>query len=362
MENAITQEKKQNILVSIITVNWNGLEYLKRLFASLQNISYKPVEIILVDNASSDESVHFTRENYPAVKIIRNKQNYMYARGNNEGIREASGEIVCLINNDVEVDPGFIEPVIEVFRNDPTVAACQSKILDLNQPDQFEYAGAAGGFIDHFGYPFMRGRVFFTLEKDHGQYDSDINLFWGSGACLFLRKSALDEVGLLDESFILHQEEIDLCWRLRLQNWNIRFVSRSKVWHKGGGTLSAENPRKVYWNYRNNIFLLVKNLSIVNLIKILTARLFLDSAAFLGELVKGKIRSSLSIIKGYVWVLMHLKLILQKRKSIQSTRKVDDHKIFGLVYPGSIVWEYFVRGRKHFSQLKRINALKIYNS
>lgn len=358
-ENQQKNGAQANTLVSLITVNWNGLEYLKMLFSSLRKVSYQPIEVILVDNASSDESVTFTREHFPEVKIVQNDKNYMYARGNNEGIKVARGEILCLINNDVKVDPGFLEPVVQTFLSDEEVVACQPKILDLQLPEQFEYAGAAGGFIDRYGYPFLRGRLFFTVEEDRGQYDADINLFWASGACLFLRRNALGQIGLLDEDFILHMEEIDLCWRIHLAGKLIRYVSESLVWHKGGGTMSADDPRKVYWNYRNNIFLLVKNLSGVNLIKVVCARFFLDFLAFAGEIARGKLRSAISILKAYIWVLLHVPLLFRKRRLVQRQRIAGDRQVFRFIYPGSIVWEYFVRGRKKFSDLKRKGFLGV---
>lgn len=354
-----TPELSDQPLVSLITVNWNGVGYLDGLFLTLRNISYSNVEIILVDNASTDESVAFTRDNFPEVKIVQNEQNYMFARGNNEGIRVARGEIICLINNDVTVDPGFIEPAVEAFRRHPRLGVCQPKVLDMNRPDYFEYAGAAGGFLDRYGFPFMRGRLFFDLEEDRGQYDTNTAVFWASGSCLFIRRTALNETGTLDEDFILHMEEIDLCWRMHLLGWQVGCVADSRIWHKGGGTLSAENPRKMYWNYRNNIFLLVKNLTRVILIRILVARFFMDAAALLGELLKGKPASAVSIIRAYTWVLLHLRLLWRKRKQIQQLRRVSDTDVFKLVYPGSIVWEYFIRRRRNFSKLKRINLLRM---
>ncbi len=311
----------------------------------------------MVDNASTDDSVEFTRRHFPEVKIIRSEKNEMFAGGNNRGIKNASGEIICLINNDVVVDPDFLQPLVAAFRENPRLAVAQSKVLDMNRPDYFEYAGASGGFIDRYGYPFMRGRIFFTLEPDRGQYDEPIEVFWASGACFFIRKSVLDQVGLLDEDFVLHMEEIDLCWRMHLSGWQVWCIPQSRVWHKGGGTLSAEDPRKVYWNYRNNIFLLVKNLSFVNLVKVLFARMFLDVAAFWGEIFRGRGRSAWSIVRAYWWILNHLALLRRKRRSNQQQRQVPDREIYRLVYPGSIVWEYFVRGRKKFSQLKRIRFI-----
>ncbi|GAB4331972.1 MAG: glycosyltransferase family 2 protein [Calditrichia bacterium] len=339
-------------LVSLVVVNWNGRHYLEKLFESLRKVTYPAVEIILVDNASQDDSVAFTRENYPEIKVVQLDKNYMFARGNNEGVKAAKGEIIGLVNNDVVVDPGFIEPVVEAFQKYPEAAACQSKILDLNNPTKFEYAGAAGGYIDRFGYPFLRGRLFFTVEEDAGQYDTETALFWSSGACMFIRKSVWQQTGGMDEDFTLHMEEIDLCWRIRLLGYQIRFVPQSRVWHKGGGTMSAEDPRKVFWNYRNNIFLLVKNLSGVNLAKILLIRLFMDILATAGELARGKPAGAFSIIRAYGWVISHIKLMVRKRRAVQNIRKVSDSFIYQLIYPGSIVWEYFILKRKLFGELK----------
>jgi GT2 family glycosyltransferase len=229
--------------------------------------------------------------------------------------------------------------------------------LDMNKPDHFEYAGAAGGFIDKYGYPFMRGRIFFSLEKDEGQYDDIQEIFWSTGACFFMRKSVLKELGQLDEDFKMHMEEIDLCWRMHLRNYKIYCIPAAKVWHKGGGTLSTENPRKIYWNFRNNIFLLAKNLAMLNLARIFIIRIFLDGLAFCREMFQGKLKSALAILKGYGWIIVNGRLILQKRSSVQKMRTVPDPEIFKLIYPGSIVWEYFIRGRSKFNTLKKIKNI-----
>ncbi len=350
-------EVSQNPLVSIITVNYNGRDYLELLYNSLAKISYSPVELILVDNASVDESVEFVRKNFPQVKILQNTENYMFARGNNEGIKIAKGKIICLLNNDVVVDSNFLEPIIQAFQSRPEMVACQPKVLDLNNPKKFEYAGAAGGYIDRYGYPFMRGRLFFDLEEDLSQYDTDIEIFWSTGACFFVRKNILERVGILDENFTMHMEEIDLCWRIHFSGKKIYCIPQSKVWHKGGGTLSVDNPQKTYWNFRNNIFLLAKNLSMVNLARIILQRLFMDFSALLFELIKGKIKKSWSILRAYTWLISHIPLLIRSRKKVQRLRNVNDRDIFRLVYPGSITWEYFIRGRKNVLQLKRINHL-----
>ncbi|UCF64352.1 MAG: glycosyltransferase [bacterium] len=345
------------LLVSIITVNYNGKAFLKDLYESLKVQTYQPVELILVDNASSDDSVDFIRKHYPQVKIIENPDNYMFARGNNVGIAAAKGEILCLLNNDIIVASDFLEKIIQEFENNPVMAACQPKVLDMNKPDHFEYAGAGGGFIDKYGYPFMRGRIFFSLEKDEGQYDENLEIFWSTGACFFMRKSVLEELGPLDEDFKMHMEEIDLCWRMHLRNFKIYCIPSAKIWHKGGGTLSTENPRKIYWNFRNNIFLLAKNLAMLNLTRIILIRICLDGLAFLREIFQGKFKNALAILKGYGWIILHVRLILQKRSDIQKIRTVQDQEVFKLIYPGSIVWEYFIRGRHKFATLKNIKNL-----
>lgn len=338
-------------LVSIITLNYNGRRFLKALFDSLQTCSYPNLEIIMVDNASTDESVAFVRANYPGVKILQNERNYLYAGGNNRGLAMASGEYIGVINNDVEVHPGFIEPVVEAFEKYPRVMAIQPKIRSLQQRDCFEYAGSCGGYIDCLGYPFVRGRILFTIEKDIGQYDAPAGLFWASGACFFLRKSVLSQVGYFDEDFGLHMEEIDLCWRIRLAGGEILCLPQSHIWHHVGGTLDQENPRKVFWNFRNNLFLLIKNLSLPCLLPRLLLRLPLDFLALLVELLKGHYRSALAILKAYAWAGSHLPLMLRKRREVQRKRSVSDRQIFKYVYPGSIVFEYFLLGRKTFSNL-----------
>ncbi len=343
-------------LVSIVTLNFNGIKFLPDLFTSLRQVTYPNLEIIMVDNFSDDESVRYVARHFPEVKVVRNPENYMYARGNNVGLKVARGKYVCLLNNDTEVEPGFIEPVVAAFEGNPNIAAVQPKILGLQQRDQLEYAGACGGFIDWLGYPFLRGRIFFTTEKDEGQYDDPMGLFWASGACLFLRKSALDAVGGLDEDFVIHMEEIDLCWRLRLAGWEVVSIPQSRVWHFVGGTLDQANPRKTYWNFRNNIFLLIKNLSKRRLLVRLPLRILMDSTAFLSEFVKGHWRNAGAILRAYYWVFRHIRIILRNRTRTQRLRKVSDTEVLKRMYPGSVVLEYFLFKRKRFQDLLFIHT------
>jgi GT2 family glycosyltransferase len=345
--------REERALVSIITLNYNGRRFLEDLFDSLRKCTYPNLEIIMVDNCSHDDSVAFVRENYPEVKILQNDKNYLFAGGNNRGLEIASGEYLCVINNDVQVDPGFIEPMVEAFEQHPRMLAGQPKILSMQQRDYFEYAGSAGGFIDWLGYPFVRGRIMFTIEKDTGQYDLPIKLFWASGACIFLRREVLREVGNFDEDFGLHMEEIDLCWRILLAEGEIYSIPRSKIWHYVGGTLDQENPRKVFWNFRNNVFLMVKNLSAGNLLIRLLIRVPLDGVAFITEILKRHFRSAFSILRAYGWLLSHIPLMLHKRRAVQKAREVSDRNVFRMVYPGSIIVEYFLSGRKTFAELTK---------
>lgn len=338
-------------LVSILIVNFNGLRFLKTCFDSLRECTYPNLEIIFIDNASTDGSADFVNKNYPDVKILRNKENYMFARGNNEGMKIASGKYICLLNNDVEVDPGFIEPVIEILEEKPEIGACQSKLLEMQNRSHLEYTGACGGYIDWFGYTFLRGRIMNETEPDEGQYDESLPLFWASGACMFLRKDALDQYEILDEDFQLHMEEIDLCWRLRLDGWLIYSIPASMVWHYGGGTLSHENPAKVYYNFRNNIFMLAKNLSTLNLIIRLPLRYVLDFVAFVRSLIVFQFSMAMAILKAYGWLLVHIGLIWKKRRQVQDQRQASDRDVLSLMYPGSIVFEFFLLGKKRFSDL-----------
>ncbi len=339
-------------LVSLITASYNGRAFLHGLLESLQACRYPRLEIIVVDNASTDDSVAFVRSQYPQVQVIENPRNFRFARANNIGMARARGEIIGLINNDVVVDPEFLEPIVEAFQTDARLGAAQPKILDLQRPGYLEYAGACGGFLDRLGYPFLRGRLFDHVEPDVGQYDSPLQIFWGSGAALFLRKSALEEVGGLDEAFELHMEEIDLCWRLHLAGWRIAALPASRVWHHGGGTLAQHHPRKFYWNFRNNLMLLIKNLSAGRLAWVLPARLALDALALLHQCLMGQWRHAAFIARAYGWLLAHLPQLMAIRAANRPWRTRGARHTETLLYPGSIVREYFLCWRRRFSELK----------
>ena len=246
--------------VSVIIVSWNALPLLKQCLPSVVQTDYANLEIILADNASTDGSSEWVAATYPDIRIIRHPDNWLFSRGNNVAMRQATGDYVVLLNNDVETPPGWLQPMVDAAIRDPNIAAVQPKILQYARRDHFDYAGAAGGFLDRLGYPFARGRIFDQLEADHGQYDDARDVDWGSGAALLLRRTALDEAGILDERFEMHMEEIDLCWRLRRCGFRIMIEPASHVFHIGGGSLPRQSTRKLYYNFRNNLLMLYKNL------------------------------------------------------------------------------------------------------
>jgi GT2 family glycosyltransferase len=247
--------------VSVIIVSWNALPLLRKCLPSVAASEWPGLEVVLADNGSDDGSAEWVEAQLPGVRIVRHPENWGFCRGNNEAIRQTTSEFVVLLNNDVEVTAGWLAPLVERMQGDPTIGAVQPKILAYDDRGRFEYAGAGGGYLDRWGYPFARGRIFFTLEEDRGQYDRSTDVFWGSGAALMLRRDTLGQVGLLDERFGFHMEEIDLCWRLHRAGWRVVAEPASVVYHVGGGSLPQGHPRKTYLNFRNSLLMLYKNLS-----------------------------------------------------------------------------------------------------
>ncbi len=337
--------------VSVIVLNHNGMSFLKDCFDSLLAASYPDTELLMVDNGSTDESVSFVERNYPTVTVIHSGGNIGYSAANNLGIRHARGEYVVLLNNDVEVTPGWLEPLVEEFELDSKVGACQPKLLHLQDRTSFEYAGAAGGFMDRLGYPYLRGRVFSTIEEDRGQYNTSIDLFWASGAALAIRKEALTEAGELDEDFVHHMEEIDLCWRLHLQGYRIRVRTDSVVYHYAGGTIKPDSFRKIYWNHRNSVLMLMKNYSVSRLLWVLPLRILLDVTLVLKSLASLDFKRVVAVAAAYGWLGLHPLLIYRKRREVQNQRKVADQVIGTLLYPVSLIFSYYIRGKKTFTDI-----------
>lgn len=263
---------------AIVILNWNGKSWLKKFLPTVIQHS-ENANIYVIDNASKDDSVHYLKTEFPTVRIILNKENYGFAKGYNEGLKSVNEEIYGLLNSDVEVTEHWLSPILHLFEKDQNIAAIQPKILDYNNKNYFEFAGAAGGLIDNLGYPYCRGRIFDDLEKDNGQYNDETEIFWASGCAFFIRKEDFWRQNGFDERFFAHQEEIDLCWRLKNEGKKIFYTSKSTVYHVGGGTLNKQNPRKTFLNFRNNLTMMLKNMPFPRLIWIIFFRLCLDGIA-----------------------------------------------------------------------------------
>ena len=282
--------------ISVVILNWNGSAMLQRFLPSVIRYS-EEAEIIVADNGSTDHSIDILREKFPSVRILPFRENYGFAEGYNRAIQQIETPYVLLLNDDVEVTPHWLQPLLEFMNHHPEVAACQPKILSETQRELFEYAGACGGFIDHLGYPYCRGRIFNHVEKDRGQYDQVCPIFWATGATLLVRTDVYRKEGGLDKRFFAHMEEIDFCWRLRSRNYGIYCIPQSTVYHVGGGTLPKSHPRKTFLNFRNNLLMLYKNLPEERLNSTLRIRYFLDLVAALKMLLSGQVKESMAIVK-----------------------------------------------------------------
>ena len=328
--------------VAVVILNWNGRDLLEKFLPSVVKFSAEAT-VYVADNASTDDSVLLISENFPTVKIIQNKVNGGYAKGYNDALKNLSEDIFVLLNSDVEVTENWLQPIISEFEKDASVVAAQPKILDYKNREYFEYAGAAGGFIDKYGYPYCRGRIFNTLEKDLGQYNDTVEIFWASGACLFVRADAFWQAGGLDEDYFAHQEEIDLCWRLQSNGGKILYVGTAKVYHVGGATLAALNPKKTFYNFRNSLLNLLKNAGGAQAFSAIITRMLLDAVAAFQFVFQGKPRHFFAILKAHISFYGMFPKFIQKRKAFSSTLKYSTIK--------SIVFQYFIKNKKVFNQL-----------
>ena len=345
-------------LVSIIIPHWRGQKILQRSLASLSRISYRAVEILLIDNGCDDGSILSAQQEFPEIRVLAIGKNIGFAGGCNFGLQNAAGTYALLFNDDAEATPDFLEPLVEMMESDPQIAACQPKIRSLEFPEKFDYAGANGGFLDVFGFPFCRGRIFMTLEDDHSQYDEACELFWATGACCLLRMSALQQVGLLDVAFFAHMEEIDLNWRLHLAGYRIVSAPASIVRHQAGSTLHPDTPYKIYLNHRNSLIMMIKNYSVRTLLWVLPGRLLLDAVAFWYRMLHLDFRRAFAIVRAGLHVLRNWRSIRSRRRESQKHRRLSDEAIMPRIYRRSIVWDYFVAGRKLFSMLPLSSSLK----
>ena len=327
--------------IAVVILNWNGKKLLETFLPSIVQYSEDAV-IYVADNASTDDSICFVEQNYPNLKIIRNESNFGFAKGYNEALKQVDAAYLVLVNSDVEVTKHWLEPVVECFEKESNTAIIQPKILDFKNKIYFEYAGAAGGFIDKYGYPFCRGRIFDTLEKDNGQYNNNAEIFWASGACFFIRKKVFDDLNGFDEDFFAHQEEIDLCWRAFNKNYTIKYISKSIVYHVGGATLSEANPLKTYLNFRNSLLMLTKNVPKSKLFPVLFVRMLLDAIAAFQFMFQGKFKHFFCVLKAH---FSFYRLFLKNYNKRDNYQNKDYYTI------KSIVFTYFLKNGKVFEKL-----------
>ncbi|MFB9107795.1 glycosyltransferase family 2 protein [Flavobacterium gyeonganense] len=331
--------------IAVVILNWNGIKLLEQFLPSVIQFS-SDAAIYVADNASTDDSLKFVQQHFPTVKIIKNTGNHGFARGYNDALKEVNAEIYALVNSDIEVTENWLKPIIETFEAEKQTAIIQPKILDFKNKEYFEYAGAAGGFVDKYGYPFCRGRIFDTIEKDNGQYDDNCEIFWASGACFFIRKEVYDELEGFDESFFAHQEEIDLCWRALNEGHIIKYNPKSVVYHIGGATLQQGNPKKTYLNFRNSLLMLVKNLPKRKLFFIILFRMILDGIAGIRFLTQGKFKHTLAVLHAHFSFYYMSASYLKKRKDFQIEKYYTVK---------SIVFIYYIKKLTFFKEIFNSN-------
>ncbi len=330
--------------VAVVILNWNGKKLLEQFLPSVVMYS-KVATVYVADNASTDDSVAFIKDQFPEVSIVVNPTNTGYAGGYNDALQHIEADVYALVNSDIEVTENWLQPIIKAFQNEPTTAIIQPKILDYKNKDYFEYAGAAGGFIDQYGYPFCRGRIFNTLEKDLGQYDTNQEIFWASGACFFIRSNVYKELKGFDTSFFAHQEEIDLCWRAINKGHTIKYLFESKVFHVGGATLQQGNPKKTELNFRNSLLMLTKNLPKKVLFRVLFIRMVLDGIAGIKFFLEGQPKHLVAVLKAHFSFYQMFAKNYNKRGTYQESK---------YYYTKSIVLSYFIKKIHFFNELIRL--------
>lgn len=347
--------------VAIVILNYNGRKYLEQFLPSVvkysdeklvENSFFTP-EIIVADNASTDDSIDFLKTTYPNISRLQLDKNYGFAEGYNQALNEVKADIYVLLNSDVEVTQNWLAPIVTVLKMNRTIVACQPKIRAFHNKTHFEHAGAAGGYMDSLGYPFCRGRLFDNVEEDNGQYDNQHEIFWATGAALFVKAAQFHKIGGFDGDYFAHMEEIDLCWRLRKAGYQIMAVPQSTVYHVGGGTLSTENPYKTYLNFRNNLITILKNENDWKVYYVFFLRLILDGLAGFKFLTEGKFQNIWAIIKAHFYIYFHPIVILHKRMKAQQhidEMYIGESRKKGKI-KGSIVLKYYLQGKKTFKEL-----------
>jgi GT2 family glycosyltransferase len=332
--------------IAVVILNWNGKKFLEQFLPSVLSSTYSNYEVIVADNGSSDDSIAFLQTTYPVIRLIRFDHNRGFAKGYNEALKQVEADYYVLLNSDVEVTRNWLEPMVQLLENDPSIAACQPKLLAFNNKKLFEYSGAAGGWLDKYGYPFAKGRVFDICEEDHGQYDQTEPIFWASGAALFIRAKVFHEMQGFDEYFFAHQEEIDLCWRIQLAGHKIYSCPASVVYHVGGGTLPRGNTKKTYLNFRNNKIMLSKNLPFSKRIWVMSARNILDGISAFKGLLTGDGGYFVAILRAHVafarwWWLYRKKSVFPVSKKAPLAGHLQKN----------IAWLHFVKKKKSFSEI-----------
>jgi GT2 family glycosyltransferase len=337
--------------IAIVILNWNGEKLLKQFLPSVIEFSKgDSTEIIVADNGSTDDSLKMLSADFPEVRILDLKKNFGFALGYNEALKQTDADYFVILNSDVEVTSGWLDAPIRLMEADHSIAAVQPKILSYHQNTHFEYAGAAGGFLDKYGYPLCRGRIFNEVEADLGQYDDQTEIFWATGACMFIRAKSYQEVGGFDADFWAHMEEIDLCWRLKNRGYRIVYSPESTVYHVGGGTLSYDSPQKLYLNFRNNLWLIYKNLPANQLFSILFLRMVLDGIAALRLLAEFNFRGFLSVLKAHASFYSSIPGIQRKRRLAGQFGRIQHPS--GKLHV-SIVFQFYIRKRKRFNEIHR---------
>jgi len=337
------------VKVAVVILNWNGRNLLEKFLPGVIRNSAGEAAVYVADNCSTDDSVAYLKNNFPDTGLILLEKNHGFAGGYNECLKNIDASYFILLNSDVEVTPGWITPVIEMMEKDHSIGACQPKILSHAQRDYFEYAGAAGGYLDYYGYPFCRGRIFTSIEKDTGQYDDVQQVFWASGACMFIRASVFKDLKGFDDTFFAHMEEIDLCWRIQRNGFKVMYHPGSVVYHVGGGTLPKSNPRKTYLNFRNNMLMLHKNLPSSRLFPVLVWRLLLDGIAGIKFLISESPADCFAVVKAHFYFYTHLFARIRIRKVSQP---VKASPVSG-IYKGFLVYDYFIGRIRKFGSLHK---------
>lgn len=335
--------------IAIVILNWNGVKLFPDFLPSiLEHSQGENIEIIVADNGSNDNSLAYLETNFPSIRLIDLENNYGFAKGYNLALEKIEADYFVLVNSDVKVEKGWIAPCIKQFENDKRIAAVQPKVLSFNQPENFEYAGAAGGFIDKFGYPFCRGRILDHVEKDENQYNTASEIFWATGACMFVRAETFKNAGGLDADFWAHMEEIDLCWRLKNQGYKIVYEPQSVIYHLGGGSLEYGNPKKVYLNFRNNLFMLYKNLPEKSFKRTLFLRMVLDGAAAAKFFLSFEFAAFGAVVRAHAAFYKSWPLLKAKRKELQKLAIVNKHE---QMFHQSIMWKFFLQKKHKFTDL-----------